>query len=90
MHGFCSIYKCNQQGKDMKNDKCPKGVNPEAWKVWKNEDRMEKVKALKELCHALFAVESLYAVASESDHPLEKAYELIYSFIESEGFENDI
>jgi hypothetical protein len=29
-------------------------------------------------------------VPSESDHPLEKAYELIYSFIESEGLQDEI
>jgi len=69
----------------MKENECPKGVNPEAWKVWKNEDRIERVKALEELYKALFHLEELYEVTSESDHPLEKAYELIYNFGDEQG-----
>lgn len=70
----------------MKENKCPKGVNPEAYKQWKKEDHEERAKAFGELCHALFRLEELYEVPSESDHPLEKAYELIYNF----GDENDL
>ena len=66
------------------------GVNPDALKAWKAQDRKEKALALKNLCTALFKVEDLYSVESESDHPLEKAYEIIYSFIESEGLQDEI
>lgn len=66
------------------------GVNPEAHAKWVAEDREKKINALSNLCTALFEVERLYEVESESDHPLEKAYELIYGFIESEGLQDDI
>ena len=33
----------------MKENKCPKGVNPEAYKQWKEEDREERAEAVEEL-----------------------------------------
>ena len=69
----------------MKENSCPKGVNPEIYKQWKEEDREERVKALEELYNALFRLEELYEVPSESEHPLEKAYELIWNWAEEEG-----
>ena len=69
----------------MKESKCPKGVNPDVYKQWKEEDREERVKALEELYNALFRLEELYEVPSESEHPLEKAYELIWNWAEEEG-----
>lgn len=75
---------------DMSKTRFVNGVNPEALKRWKEEDRQERIVAFSELLDALFHVERLYEVPSESDHPLEKAYELIYSFIESEGLQDDI
>lgn len=74
----------------MTDNKCPKGVNPTAYKQWKEEDRKEKVTALHDLMTALFKVEQIYEVASESDHPLEQAYALIYDFVENEGFADEI
>ena len=61
------------------------GVNPDVYKQWKEEDREERVKALEELYNALFRLEELYEVPSESEHPLEKAYELIWNWAEGEG-----
>lgn len=61
------------------------GVNPDVYKQWKEEDREERVKALEELYNALFRLEELYEVPSESEHPLEKAYELIWDWAEGEG-----
>ena len=61
------------------------GVNPEIYKQWKEEDREERVKALNELYNALFRLEELYEVPSESEHPLERAYELIWNWAEGEG-----
>lgn len=61
------------------------GVNPKALAQWKEEDRQERAKACSELLDALFKLERLYQVSDESDHPLEKAYELIYDFAESEN-----
>lgn len=69
----------------MKESNCPMGVNPDAYKQWKEEDREERVKALNELYNALFRLEELYEVPSESEHPLEKAYELIWDWAEKEG-----
>lgn len=66
------------------------GVNPKAHAKWLAEDREKKINALHDLCTALWRVESLYEVESESDHPLEKAYELIYDFIDSEGLLDDL
>ena len=74
----------------MSENKCPNGVNPEFYAKCVAEDREKKATALSNLCTALFEVEDLYEVESESDHPLEKAYELIYGFIESEGLQDDI
>ena len=68
-----------------KNPVCPKGVNPEAYAQWKKEDHEERAKAFGELCHALFRLEELYEVPSESDHPLEKAYELIWDWADGQG-----
>lgn len=59
------------------------GVNPEALKRWKEEDRQERLVAFHELLHALWELEKLYEVPDEVDnpqHPLEKAYDLIYQF----------
>ena len=61
------------------------GVNPEALAKWKAEDKQERVEAFKDLCRALWKLEQLYEVPSESDHPLEQAYTLIYDFGEAEG-----
>ena len=61
------------------------GINPEVLAKWKAEDKQEKTEAFKELCRALWRLEQLYEVQSESDHPLERAYELIYEFGEAEG-----
>lgn len=69
----------------MKESNCPKGVNPEIYKRWKEEDREERVRTLEELYNALFRLEELYEVPSESEHPLEKAYELIWNWAEGEG-----
>ena len=69
----------------MKESNCPMGVNPDVYKQWKEEDREERVKALEELYNALFRLEELYEVPSESEHPLEKAYELIWNWAEGEG-----
>ena len=33
----------------MKESNCPKGVNPEIYKQWKEEDREERVRAVNEL-----------------------------------------
>jgi len=63
-----------------------KGINPEFAKRCKEEDRKAKETAFENLCKALWELESLYEVASESDHPLEQAYELIYNFGDKEGF----
>ena len=43
------------------------------------------MRTLKELYNALFRLEELYEVPSESEHPLEKAYELIWNWAEGEG-----
>lgn len=69
----------------MKESNCPMGVNPEIYKQWKEEDREERVRTLEELYNALFHLEELYEVPSESEHPLEKAYELIWDWAEGEG-----
>lgn len=69
----------------MKESNCPMGVNPDVYKQWKEEDREERVKALNELYNALFRLEELYEVPIESEHPLEKAYELIWDWAEKEG-----
>lgn len=69
----------------MKESNCPMGVNPDAYKQWKEEDREERVRAVNELYNALFRLEELYEVPSESEHPLEKAYELIWDWAEKEG-----
>lgn len=61
------------------------GVNPDVYKQWKEEDREERVKVINELYNALFRLEELYEVPSESEHPLEKAYELIWDWAEGEG-----
>lgn len=74
----------------MSENKCPDGVSPEFFVKCVAEDRKKKATALSNLCTALFEVEGLYDVESESDHPLEKAYEIIYDFIESEGLQDDI
>lgn len=68
----------------------PNGVNPDAEKQWEEEDRNERIEAFSNLLTALFRVEQLYEVPSESEHPLEKAYALIYEFIESQGMQDDI
>lgn len=69
----------------MTDNKCPKGVNPKAYEQWKKEDHEERVKAFGELCRALFRLEELYEVPSESEHPLEKAYELIWDWADEQG-----
>ena len=69
----------------MTDNKCPKGVNPKAYEQWKEEDRLERVEAFGNLIRALFHLEQLYEVPSESDHPLEFAYEIIYNFGEENG-----
>lgn len=69
----------------MKESNCPMGVNPDAYKQWKEEDREERVRAVNELYNALFRLEELYEVPIESEHPLEKAYELIWDWAEKEG-----
>ena len=69
----------------MKESNCPMGVNPEIYKQWKEEDREERVRAVNELYNALWQLEELYEVPSESEHPLEKAYELIWNWAEEEG-----
>lgn len=69
----------------MKENKCPKGVNPKAYEQWKKEDREERMNALEELYRALFRLEELYEVPSESEHPLEKAYELIWDWADEQG-----
>ena len=69
----------------MKENKCPKGVNPKAYEQWKKEDHEERVKAVEELYSALFRLERLYEVPSESEHPLEKAYELIWDWADEQG-----
>jgi hypothetical protein len=74
----------------MSENKCPNGVNPEFYAKCVAEDREKKATALHGLCTALWKAEDLYEVESESDHPLEKAYELIYNFIESEGLLDDL
>ena len=61
------------------------GVNPDVYKQWKEEDREERVRDVNELYNALFRLEELYEVPSESEHPLEKAYELIWNWAEGEG-----
>ena len=68
-----------------KNPVCPKGVNPKAYEQWKKEDHEERVKAVEELYNALWELEELYGVPSESDHPLEKAYGIIWDWAEGEG-----
>ena len=65
--------------------KWPNGVNPEAAKRWQEEDHEERVRAVNELYNALWQLEELYEVQSESDHPLEKAYDLIWDWAEGEG-----
>lgn len=67
------------------NPKCPKGVNPDALKKWREEDHNKKVDAFENLCRALYDLEDLFGVVSESDHPLEKAYELIFNFGDEQG-----
>lgn len=74
----------------MSENKCPNGVNPEFYAKCVAEDREKKATALRNLCTALFETELLFEVPAESNHPLEKAYELIYGFIESEGLQDDI
>ena len=69
----------------MNENKCPKGVNPKAYEQWKKEDREERMNALEELYRALFRLEELYEVPSESEHPLEKAYELIWDWADEQG-----
>lgn len=69
----------------MKESNCPMGVNPDAYKQWKEEDREERVKVISQLYNALFRLEELYEVPIESEHPLEKAYELIWDWAEKEG-----
>lgn len=69
----------------MKESNCPMGVNPDAYKQWKEEDREERVKVINQLYNALFRLEELYEVPIESEHPLEKAYELIWDWAEKEG-----
>ena len=69
----------------MNENKCPKGVNPKAYEQWKKEDHEERAKAVEELYRALFRLEKLYEVPSESEHPLEKAYGLIWDWAEEQG-----
>lgn len=61
------------------------GVNPDALRQWKKEDHEERVKAVEELYKALFRLEELCEVPSESEHPLEKAYGLIWDWAEEQG-----
>ena len=61
------------------------GVNPDALRQWKKEDREERAKAVEELYKALFRLEELCEVPSESEHPLEKAYGLIWDWAEEQG-----
>lgn len=61
------------------------GVNPDALRQWKKEDHEKRVRLCKDLLHALWGLEEQYEVPSESDHPLEQAYALIYDFAMSEG-----
>ena len=70
--------------KDKANE-WPNGVNPKALAQWKKEDHEERVNAFDDLVRALWRLEELYEVQSESDHPLEKAYELIYNFGDEKG-----
>ena len=65
------------------------GVNPDVYKQRKEEDHEERVKVLKELYNALFRLEELYEVPIESEHPLEKAYELIWDWAEGEGLNQE-
>ncbi len=74
---------------DMSKTRFVNGVNPEALKRWKEEDRQERIVAFHELLHALWRLEELYEVPSESDHPLEKAYDLIYQFGDDKGLLED-
>ena len=83
--GFAVYIDVTNQEKRMKENKCPKGVNPKAYEQWKKEDREERAKAVEELYRALFRLEELYEVPSESDHPLEKAYELIWDWADEQG-----
>ena len=61
------------------------GVNPDALRQWKKEDREERAKAVEELYKALFRLEELCEVPSESEHPLEKAYGLIWDWADEQG-----
>ena len=61
------------------------GVNPDALRQWKKEDHEKRVRLCEDLFHALWELEDHYEVPSESDHPLEQAYALIYDFAVSEG-----
>lgn len=70
--------------------KWPNGVNPEALKRWKEEDRQEKIEALHKICQAIWEAERIYEVPDESGHPLDQAYDIISQFIESEGFQDEI
>lgn len=83
--GFAVYVDVTNQEKHMKENKCPKGVNPKAYEQWKKEDREERAKAVEELYRALFRLEELYEVPSESEHPLEKAYELIWDWADEQG-----
>ena len=44
-----------------------------------------KNSTVEELYRALFRLEELYEVPSESEHPLEKAYGLIWEWAEEQG-----
>jgi len=69
----------------MSKTKFVNGVNPEALRQWKKEDHEERVRACEDVLRAICHLEMLYEVPSESEHPLEQAYALIYDFAESEG-----
>jgi hypothetical protein len=68
----------------------PNGVNPEAHKRWQEEDRQEKIAALRKICEAIWEAERIYEVPDESGHPLDQAYDIISQFIESEGFQDEM
>ena len=77
---------CLDVAKESENEKnWPDGVNPMAHAQWLEEDREERIKAFQNLCTALYELERLYEVPSESDHPLEMAYDIIYNFGEKEN-----
>lgn len=69
------------------DDKTKEGINPKFADACKKADRKEKAEALNRICQAIWGAERLYEVADESGHPLDKAYEIIYDFIVSEGLD---